>query len=155
MVLGGGPTGNVLEWHNRQDGWRNIEGTDANGVNGLAVSDDQEWWFIACWGTKEVLKIPRGSGYPTRESVFTDLLNDNITWALDRRHLLVTGQDADAGQDCGAIAEGSTSHRISFGCWESQEAGWGAPWAASCFLRTNSTSRHRSSIRFSAPWWEL
>lgn len=94
LVVNGGPSGQILEWHNKTDGWAIVEGSDFNGPNGLEISPDGATYYVACWGTKEFAKIERANGGPTREKVYTGILLDNITWTADG-HLLVTGQDTE------------------------------------------------------------
>jgi hypothetical protein len=94
LVVGQGPSGHILEWYNKTDGWKIVQGSDFNGPNGLEVSPDGKTYFIACWGTKEFARIDRDDPNGTRRSVYMGILLDNITWT-SRGTMLVTGQDTE------------------------------------------------------------
>jgi hypothetical protein len=94
-IASGGISGHVLEWHDRDTGWRVVEGTDVNAPNGIAISLDGEFYFIASWASMEFHRISRTDPHGSRKTVFTGALLDNITWTPDGS-LLVAGQLSNA-----------------------------------------------------------
>lgn len=89
-----GPTGNVLEWHDRRSGWTIVEGTDLSMPNGIEVSPDGRWLYVVLSGTRQLARISRTDPHGDRTFVDTPLTGDNLTWTSDGS-LLLTGQDAD------------------------------------------------------------
>jgi len=82
-------TGEVLEW--RPDaGWRAMSGTRAALPNGVAVTPDERWLFVADWARSRLIRVDRTGGSERR---VRDLPHhpDNLSWAPDGR-LLVAGQ---------------------------------------------------------------
>jgi hypothetical protein len=59
MGIAGGICGNVLEWRNRDEGWTIVGGTDLNYPNGIALAPDETAYFVASWGRKKVVRVPR------------------------------------------------------------------------------------------------
>jgi sugar lactone lactonase YvrE len=57
-IFQGKITGNVYEWH---PGGRvsAIPGTDLSGANGIAVSLDDKWVYVATTGTLEIIRFDR------------------------------------------------------------------------------------------------
>jgi hypothetical protein len=92
LAASGGTSGHVLEWPDRTSGWRIVEGTDVNAPNGLAVSPDGAYYFIASSGTQQFHRISRRDPHGDRVSIDTKILNDNVTWTHDGA-LLLGGPD--------------------------------------------------------------
>ncbi|MGD6741841.1 SMP-30/gluconolactonase/LRE family protein [Streptomyces sp. BH106] len=129
----GEPTGDVLRWSPRQ-GWRTLPGSRLAGPNGVEVSRDGRWAFVAAWGNREVHRIPlQDHPRPTarRSAVQFPFMPDNLRWGRDGR-LLVTGQDLtytefqscqagdlprcpDAGFDIYSLAPHSMRSRLTYG----------------------------------------
>jgi DNA-binding beta-propeller fold protein YncE len=57
-----------------------IPGTQTSGANGIAVSGDGRWLFVASFGTGEVIRFDRSSTPPARETIPVGILPDNIRW---------------------------------------------------------------------------
>jgi len=87
--LGGAPTGKVVEW-SPADGWRDVAGSQMNSTNGIAVSADGDRVFIAGWNPRTLVRVTRGEGEPTVDTVALDLMPDNLTWTAGGR-LLAAG----------------------------------------------------------------
>lgn len=83
MGFAGAITGNVLEWRNREEGWRIVPGTDFSFPNGIAVAPGGEAYFIAVWGSKKVVRVPRAGSKVERVEIPMDGMIDNITWTPD------------------------------------------------------------------------
>ena len=80
-----------MEW-NPSTGWKKIEGTDTGYPNGVAVSPDGEWVYIASWATGEIIKVSRGKEEVEREDMPLNFLPDNLTWRANGG-LFIGGQE--------------------------------------------------------------
>jgi hypothetical protein len=83
MGFAGAITGNVLEWRNREEGWRIVPGTDFSFPNGIALAPGGDAYFVAVWGSKKVVRVPRGNSSVARVDIPMDGMIDNITWTPD------------------------------------------------------------------------
>jgi hypothetical protein len=90
----GANTGAVYEWH-AQGGFKQVPGSELSGDNGIEVSRDGKWLYVAAWGNKAVARLARGGGTGKPEMLPAGFLADNLRWAPDGR-LLVAGQDVPA-----------------------------------------------------------
>jgi hypothetical protein len=86
-------TGAVYEWH-PTTGFHLVPGSELSGDNGIEVSPDGKYIYVAVWGGRAVARLPRGTG-PDRKIVPTGFQTDNLRWAPDGM-LMVTGQAAPA-----------------------------------------------------------
>lgn len=95
-------TGHVFEWHPGGD-VSVMAGTELSGPNGIAISDDERWVYVAAFGTREVVRFDRSSNPAGKESVEIDVAPDNIRWGEDNMLYTAGGNvTADcAGPDCG------------------------------------------------------
>src|SRR2546426_608048 len=50
-MLTGEKNGEVWEWH-AGTAWQKVPGSEAAGANGLDLSDDGKWLYIAAWGSQ-------------------------------------------------------------------------------------------------------
>src|SRR5690606_35799555 len=80
-----------------------IPGTESSGPNGLAVSDDGRYIFVAAFGTHEVLRYDRISTPPVVERVVLDIAPDNVRWTPDGALITAGGiiTEACPGPVCG------------------------------------------------------
>ncbi len=87
-------TGNVLEWH-PGTGWKTLPDSAMSGANGVALSSDGKWLYVAGWPGKNVTRFERtGDSWTKRDSTPTGILTDNLRWMADGS-LLAAGQDAN------------------------------------------------------------
>jgi hypothetical protein len=87
-------TGNVLEWH-PASGWAPLPDSAMSGANGLALSSDGKWLYVAGWPGKNVTRYERtGAQWTKRDAIPTGILTDNLRWMADGA-LLAGGQDAN------------------------------------------------------------
>jgi len=112
--LGAGEnTGSVYEWHS-QKGLTLVPNSEMSGNNGVEVSPDGKWIYVAAWGNKAVVRLSRGGTAPAKRDTLTaGFLVDNLRWAPDGE-LIVAGQDVPAKQ--------------VFGCFESHNTRCAQPW---------------------------
>jgi hypothetical protein len=90
-IFGGGTTGGVLEWQPRT-GIKMLQGTEVAGANGIEISKNGKWIYVASWGSQEVVRFSRGSGSPKKDVVKVGFAPDNLRWAPDGK-LLIAGQN--------------------------------------------------------------
>jgi hypothetical protein len=89
-MLAGEKNGELWEWHTAS-GWQKVPGSEAAGANGLEISNDGTWYYVAAWGTQSFFRLSRGAGAPKREEIPLGFRVDNIRWARDGS-LLAAGQ---------------------------------------------------------------
>lgn len=90
-VLAGEITGHVFEWHPGGE-VSMIAGTELSGPNGIAISDDERWIFVAAFGTSELVRFDRSSTPVGKESVALDVVPDNVRWTSEG-NLYVAGNN--------------------------------------------------------------
>jgi sugar lactone lactonase YvrE len=90
-------TGAVYEWHPHK-GYVFVVGSRMSGNNGIEVSPDGKWIYVAAWGNKAVVRLARGGGAAgKRDTLAAGFLVDNLRWAPDGK-LIVAGQNVPAKQ---------------------------------------------------------
>ncbi len=94
-IFAGGTTGGVLEWH-PQTGVKPLPGTDLAGANGIEVSKDGKWIYVAAWGSQEVVRFSHGNGRLQKKVAKVGFCPDNFRWAPDGK-ILVAGQNTPGG----------------------------------------------------------
>jgi hypothetical protein len=101
--LGAGEvTGAAYEWHPKT-GFELVAGSRLSGDNGIEVSRDGKYIYVAVWGGKAVARLLRGAGPQYRKIVPTGFQTDNLRWAPDGK-LMVTGQAGPASAVFGCFA---------------------------------------------------
>ena len=75
-------TGHVFEWHPGGE-VEIMAGTELSGPNGIVITDDERWVYVAAFGTHEIVRFDRSSTPAARESVEIDVAPDNIRWSSD------------------------------------------------------------------------
>ena len=93
-MMAGEKNGEIWEWHTGK-GWKMIPGSEAAGANGLEVSKDGKWLYVAAWGSQSFFRLSRGQTPPKREEIPLGFRVDNVRWAADGS-LLATGQGGTA-----------------------------------------------------------
>ena len=102
-LQGGGITGNVFEWHPGGEVVA-VEGTELSGANGIAVSEDERYMYVAAFGSREVIRFDRSTSPIGKQTESIDIVPDNIRWGTDGK-LLTAGNnyvapDVCSGQGC-------------------------------------------------------
>jgi len=101
-MLAGENNGALWEWHTAT-GWKMIPGSEAAGANGLEISKDGKWLYVAAWGSQSFFRMSRGQTPVKRDSIPLGFRVDNIRWAPD-------GSIFAAGQ--GGVAPMQTSNVV-------------------------------------------
>jgi sugar lactone lactonase YvrE len=91
-VLSGDRNGEVWEWHPAA-GWTKVPGSEASGANGLELSSDGKWYYVAQWGNRAFMRLSRGKTPVERQEISVGFRVDNLRWSRDGRTLLAAGQD--------------------------------------------------------------
>jgi hypothetical protein len=100
-LLEGRTNGELWEWHTGR-GWAKVPGSEAAGANGLEISKDGKWYYVAEWGNRSFMRLSRGQTPAKRDEIPLGFRVDNVRWAPDGS-LFVAGQGgADAGRGRGA-----------------------------------------------------
>jgi hypothetical protein len=74
--------GDVWEYH-KETGWRLVPGTDKTAPNGLEISKDGRWLYIAGWAEEKVTRVSRGSSPVQRKVIALGFRPDNIRFSAD------------------------------------------------------------------------
>jgi sugar lactone lactonase YvrE len=109
-LLEGKNNGEVWEWHSGA-GWKKVPGSEAAGANGLEISKDGKWYYLAEWGNRSFMRLSRGQTPVKRDEISLGFRVDNVRWAPDGL-LFVAGQggaDAGRGQARGAAGAPPTA----------------------------------------------
>ena len=101
-MLAGESNGALWEWHTAT-GWKMIPGSEAAGANGLEISKDGKWLYVAAWGSQSFFRLSRGQTPAKRDTIPLGFRVDNIRWAPD-------GSIFAAGQ--GGVAPMQTSNIV-------------------------------------------
>jgi DNA-binding beta-propeller fold protein YncE len=89
-MLAGEKNGELWEWH-ATSGWQKVPGSEAAGANGLDVSDDGKWLYVAAWGSQSFIRLSRGRMPVDRQEIPIGFRIDNLHRAKDGT-LLGAGQ---------------------------------------------------------------
>ena len=89
-VYAGKITGSLMEWHAGQ-GWEEVPQSAFSAPNGVNVSPDGRWFYVASWATKTFVRLSRGVSPVRRDTIQLDFLPDNVKWSEDG-HVLTAGQ---------------------------------------------------------------
>jgi sugar lactone lactonase YvrE len=89
--------GELWEWRPGKD-WTKIPGSEASGANGLEISKDGKWLYVAAWGNQTFFKMSLGKTPVERKEIKLDFRPDNVRWTPDGKQLYVTGQGGTGQQ---------------------------------------------------------
>jgi len=91
-LLSGDRNGEVWEWHPKT-AWTKVPGSEASGANGLELSADGQWYYVAEWGNRAFMRLSRGKTPVDRREIPVGFRVDNLRWSADGKTLLAAGQD--------------------------------------------------------------
>ena len=94
-------TGSVYEWHPGGEVTK-IPGTALSGPNGIAISKDDRWIYVAVSGTHKVVRYDRTARPVTAKSVTISIRPDNIRWGDDGM-LYTVGDNYVPYSECAAL----------------------------------------------------
>ena len=99
-LINGENNGELWEWHTKS-GWKKVPGSESAGANGVEMSKDGKWLYVAQWGNRTFARLSRNSVRVTRDVIQLGFRVDNVRWAPDGT-LLVAGQ---GGPDCAVLPQ--------------------------------------------------
>src|SRR6202030_506181 len=91
----GEKNGELWEWHTGT-GWKIVPGSEASGANGIEISKDGKWFYMAGWGNQTFIRFSRGQTPVKRDEIPVGFRLDNLRWAPDGS-LFAAGQEPAAG----------------------------------------------------------
>ncbi|MFT5321321.1 MAG: hypothetical protein ACI934_001470 [Pseudohongiellaceae bacterium] len=94
-IFAGEENGGVKEWHPGGE-VSVIEGTRLSGPNGIVVSEDDRYMFVAAFGTREIVRFDRSQDPAVKTTISLDIVLDNIRWGEPGK-LLTAGGNAEGG----------------------------------------------------------
>ncbi len=97
LVGTSGGTGDVWEWHSGT-GWTRVPGSGDTAPNGLEVSTDGRWLYIAGWREEKVTRVSRGQTPVQIDVVQLGFRPDNLRMSADGLVLFAAGHTDKDGQ---------------------------------------------------------
>lgn len=110
VVQRGEISGEVFEWHPGGTVTA-VPGTALSGPNGIAVSPDDRFLFVAAFGGKEILRFDRSAPGSDPARVRVDISPDNLHWTTDGM-LITAGGNVVSGCAEPPCAPGWSVHEI-------------------------------------------
>lgn len=95
LIAAGKNNGELWEWHPGREMVK-VPGSEASGANGIVLSRDGKWIYMAAWGGKSVEAIRRGAGPGVRRSVPVGFRIDNLRLGADGQ-IYGSGQQENLG----------------------------------------------------------
>lgn len=89
-------TGLVYEWHPGGN-VTTVEGTELSGANGITLSDDEQFMYVAAFGSGEFVRFDRSVNPVYKTSVSLDIMPDNVRWGANGMLLTAGGNAAGDG----------------------------------------------------------
>jgi len=83
-------TGDVWEWH-AETGWTQVPGSDDTAPNGLEISSDGRWFYVAGWREEKLTRLSRGRTPVEKAVVNIGFRPDNLRMAADGSRILAAG----------------------------------------------------------------
>lgn len=97
-IMGGEISGLVYEWHPGGD-VEEVPGTELSGANGIELSPDQRYMYVAAIGSREVARYDLEASPPAKDVVTIDVRPDNLRWTDDGT-LYTVGGDFVPPEEC-------------------------------------------------------
>jgi sugar lactone lactonase YvrE len=83
-------TRDVWEWH-AASGWQRIPGSEDTAPNGLEISKDGRWLYIAGWAEEKLTRLSRGQTPVKKDVVKLGFRPDNVRLSADGSVILAAG----------------------------------------------------------------
>jgi DNA-binding beta-propeller fold protein YncE len=81
-MMAGENNGELWEWHTGK-GWTKVPGSEAAGANGIEISKDGKWLYVAAWGSQSFFRLSHGQTPVKRDVIPLGFRVDNIRFAPD------------------------------------------------------------------------
>ena len=83
-------TGDVWEWQSAS-GWSRVPGSEGTAPNGLEISMDGRWLYIAGWAEEKLTRLSRGRTPVQKEVIDLGFRPDNLRMSLDGSVIFAAG----------------------------------------------------------------
>ena len=83
-------TGDVWEWQT-EAGWTRIPGSEDTTPNGLEISPDGRWLYVAGWREEKLTRLSRGRTPVEKDVVSVGFRPDNLRMSADGSTILAAG----------------------------------------------------------------
>jgi len=83
-------TGDVWEWQSAS-GWTRVPGSEDTAPNGLEISADGQWLYIAGWAEEKLTRLSRGQTPVQKEVLDLGFRPDNLRMSLDGTVIFAAG----------------------------------------------------------------
>ena len=83
-------TGDVWEWQSAS-GWTLVPGSEDTAPNGLEISADGQWLYIAGWAEEKLTRLSRGQTPVQKEVIDLGFRPDNLRMSLDGTVIFAAG----------------------------------------------------------------
>lgn len=102
-ALAGEDTGWVMQWKPGGQ-FEKVPGTDLPGPNGIEITPDGRWMFVAVTGTSRVMRYDLNDTWRAGTFINGNLRADNLRWAPDGRLLLAGPGNGPQGAGPAVVA---------------------------------------------------
>ena len=92
-----GSTGDVWQYQTAT-GWRRVPGTEGTAPNGLEISKDGRWLYVAGWAEEKLTRVSRGQGPIQKEVIKLGFRPDNVRMSPDGSVLFAAGHTDKDGR---------------------------------------------------------
>ena len=83
-------TGDVWEWQTAT-GWTQVPGSEDTAPNGVEISADGRWLYVAGWSEQKMTRLSRGRTPVEKQVIDLDFRPDNLRMALDGSVIYAAG----------------------------------------------------------------
>lgn len=84
--------------YKKETGWRRIPGTENTAPNGLEISKDGRWLYIAGWAEEKLTRVSRGTMPVQRDVISLGFRPDNVRLSPDGSVLFAAGHSDKDGR---------------------------------------------------------
>jgi len=95
-VRSGNARGSVIEWHPGEEP-SVMGGTELSGPNGITISDDERYMYVAAIGTRTIARFDRARGNELAVSKALDSNPDNLRWGRAGKLLTAGANSSGSG----------------------------------------------------------
>ena len=83
-------TGDVWEWQSAS-GWARVPGSEDTAPNGLEISADGQWLYVAGWAEEKLTRLSRGQNPVQKKVIDLGFRPDNLRMSLDGTVIFAAG----------------------------------------------------------------
>jgi hypothetical protein len=97
LAVTSGKTGDVWQWQTRP-GWSQVPGSEGSAPNGLEISKDGRWLYIAGWAEEKLTRLSRGQTPVKKDVIKLGFRPDNLRMSPDGSVLFAAGHTDKNGR---------------------------------------------------------